>query len=118
MAEIIFTNVGAQSRAEIVRGTAWAYVVQLWDDDTDTAENIAGRSYSSQFRTTGGALVATATCTITSASAGKFSIALSDAQTLAFVAGNEYTWSIVQTNAGVREELVRGDVTVYEGLTT
>jgi hypothetical protein len=115
MAEFILSNVGAQSRAEIVRGTAWAYVIDIYDGNTP--ENIAGRSYSCQFRTPDDTLIATATCTITNAAAGQFSVALSDAQTLAFVAGGDYLFTIVETNAGIREELIRGDAVIIDQVT-
>jgi len=116
MPEPILSNVGAHTPAEIVRGTAWAYVITVLDETTP--ENIAGRTYTSQFRTPEGTLIATATCTITNAAAGQFSVALTDAQTLSFVSGGDYVFSIVEDNAGIVTEMVRGDVVVIERVTT
>ena len=65
--------------------------------------DITGRTYSSSVSTTrGGTVVATPTVTVTSASTGKITWALTDTQTDALTA-SRYVWDLVE-NAGTTSE--------------
>jgi hypothetical protein len=53
-----------------------------------------------------------------SAAAGTFSIALTSAETAALVTTTEYKWDLEVTISGVVSELLRGDVSVVDEVTT
>lgn len=115
MAAPKLTNAGSTVALPIVRGIPFAETVTIIENGT--AVNITGRSYASQIRTATGTLSATATCTIVDAPNGKVSIAFTGAATSALTAGTEYVWSLNQTASGVVSELLRGEVSVLEGIT-
>lgn len=109
------TNAGSTIAVTIVRGKPYAETYAI--KSNGVAVNITGRTYASQIRSATGALVATATCTITDAPNGKISVAFTGAATSALVTGTEYVWSLVETVSGVPAELLRGDVAVLEDIT-
>lgn len=109
------SNRGALTSHEIVAGTDWAITVYMKEDGAPV--NITGRTYAAQVRTADGTLAATCTCVVVNAAQGVVSVALTNAATSALTAGTEYKFSLVETNNGVRIELIRADVTVYEGTT-
>jgi hypothetical protein len=109
------SNAGASVQLDVVRNVPWAYTFTI--KEAGAVVNISGRTYAAQIRTAGDALAATATCTITDAANGKFSVSFSAASTAALTAGANYVWSLEQTASGVTTELVRGEVTVYGEIT-
>ena len=110
------SNRGALTDSAIVAGTDWAITVSLFDD-SKLPINISGRTYAAQVRTADGTLAATAVCTIVNAALGKVSVALTNASTAALVPGTDYRFSLVETASGLRSELIRSSIEVYEGVT-
>jgi len=113
---IILSNAGARVDLQIRKGGAFArsltYIVN------GAVQNISGYTFAAQVRTVSGTLAATFTCAIVSAAAGTFSIALTSAETAALVTTTEYKWDLEVTISGVVTELLRGDVTVVDEVTT
>ena len=88
-------------------------------DSTSTAVNLTGYTIASQVwdesRTSKAADV---TCTITSASTGKFDWKLTDTQTTTFTA-DEYKYDVLLTNpAGLKEYWVEGTIYMDETYTS
>ena len=110
------SNRGALTGSAIVAGTDWAVTITLLDENRQPV-NISGRTYSAQVRTADGTLAATAVCTIVNAAQGKVSVALTNAATSALIPGTEYRFSLVEVAGGLRSELIRSSVDVYESVT-
>lgn len=112
----IITNEGSYLDIRIVAGVAWAMTCTL--DIDGVPINLAGNTFAAQLRTASGTLAATATCTITNAAAGQFTVALTGAQTAALQVGTEYMMSVNRTASGVTSEVVRSrSVSIVTGVT-
>lgn len=109
----VISNLGGEIAVTCGRGDALALTVTIREDGV--AANISGRTYAATIRDTSGTLVVTGTCTIVNAATGIVSIGFSAAGTAALVVGGTYRLRFAQTKSGVVEELLRGDVMVYEG---
>lgn len=109
----IISNLGGEIAIRCGRGDALAFTVTIKENGTPA--NISGRTYVATLRDTSGTVAATATCTIVNAGTGVVSVAFSAASTASLVVGATYRVRFAQTASGITEELLRGDVDVYEG---
>jgi hypothetical protein len=113
---ITLSNAGARVDLQIRKGGAFARTLTY--KVNGAVQNISGYTFAAQVRTVSGTLAATFTCAIVSAAAGTFSIALTSAETAALVTTTEYKWDLEVTISGVVTELLRGDVSVVDEVTT
>lgn len=113
---ITLSNAGARVDLQIRRGGAFARTLTYKVNGAIT--NITGYTFAAQIRTVSGTLAATFTTAIVSAAAGTFSISLTSAETSGLSTTTEYKWDLEVTISGVVTELLRGDVTVVDEVTT
>lgn len=113
---ITLSNAGARVDLQIRRGGAFARTLTYKVNGATT--NISGYTFAAQIRTVSGTLAATFTCSIITAAAGTFSISLTSAETAGLSTTTEYKWDLEVTQSGVVTELLRGDVSVVDEVTT
>lgn len=87
-------------------------------DGSGSPINITGRTYSAQLRPTvdSSTVLATFTCSITSASAGQMNATLSATQTAGLSAGSGI-WSLRETSSGVVTTILEGPVSIQQSPT-
>lgn len=87
-------------------------------DSAGAAVNITGRTYAAQIRksVTDATPIATFTCTITDAAAGKMIATLSATTTAALSPGNA-CWDLSETNGSVVTTLIGGFVSIVKDVT-
>jgi len=87
-------------------------------DSAGAAVDITGRTYAAQIRSTTDAstVVATFSCTITSAAAGTLAASLSAATTAALTPGLG-VWDLQETNGTTVTTLLAGPVTIVQDVT-
>ena len=96
------------------------FIAEVIVDDTDgTTANLTGYTVAGQIRKTYSSTTKVDfTCTVTDASAGKISIALSNTQTNAMKAGRYvYDVEITKTSNSFKTRVIEGQVTVTPGVT-
>ena len=96
------------------------FIAEVIVDDTDgTTANLTGYTVAGQIRKTYSSTTKVDfTCTVTDASAGKISIALSNTQTQAMKAGRYvYDVEITKTSNPYKTRDIEGQVTVTPGVT-
>lgn len=113
---LVLSNEGARVDLRIKRGSAFARTITYKVNGVVT--NINGYVFASQIRTTGGTLATSFTCTIVDAPNGKFAISLTSADTASLATSTAYKYDLEVTIAGVTSELLRGDVVVFDEVTT
>lgn len=88
------------------------------DEATGLPVNITGRTYAAQIRTAvnDATPLATFTCTITDAPAGKMVASLTAASTSTLPTGNA-CWDLQETNGSVVTTLVGGSVSIVRDVT-
>ena len=112
---VTLNNRGA--KVDLSLTTAAAFARTMTRKTNGAVQDIAGYQYAAQIRDTAGNLAATFTCAIVDAATGKFSVALTNAQTAALVAGTTYRWDLEETVSGVTIQLAFGDVSVSDEVT-
>lgn len=113
---ITLSNAGARVDLQIRRGGAFARTLTYKVNGGVT--NITGYTFAAQIRTVSGTLAATFTTAIVNAGQGTFSVSLTSNQTAALSTTTEYKWDLEVTISGVVTELLRGDVSVVDEVTT
>lgn len=113
---LVLSNLGARVDLQIKRGSAFARTITYKVNGVVT--NISGYVFASQIRTTGGTLATSFTCTIVDAANGKFSISLTSADTSSLQTASGYKYDLEVTISGITTELFRGDIDVYDEVTT
>lgn len=101
----------------ITRGDTETIAVTITTDGT-TPVNIAGRTYTSQMRSTPdiAAIAATAVCSITDAAAGQVNVVYSATSTATLDPGYYY-WDLQENAAGVISTILSGVVQVLPDVT-
>lgn len=101
----------------IVQGATWSVAFTL-TDSAGAAISLSGAAVHCQLRSAyGGTLLETATCTVTDAAAGQFTVVLSAAAT-AVLNFSECLYDVlVIYSGGTREYVVRGKLTLVRRVT-
>jgi hypothetical protein len=113
---ITLSNAGARVDFQIRKGGAFARTLTY--KVNGAVQNITGYTFAAQVRTVSGTLAATFTTAIVNAATGTFSIGLTSSETSALSTTTEYKWDLEVTISGVVSELLRGDVSVVDEVTT
>jgi hypothetical protein len=102
----------------ITRGDTETVVAVLAQDESGTPINIAGRTYTSQLRSTqdSAIIAASFTCTVTDGAAGEVTCVMSPASSGELDPGYFY-WDLQENASGVITTVLSGQVTVLADVT-
>jgi hypothetical protein len=83
---------------------AWNFEIQT---EAGAADDITGRTYAADIKSSADAVVDSFTVTVTSAAGGTLTLSLTETETAALTAG-EYRWHLTETNGTTVTVLVVG----------